>query len=138
MLCVQVIAEIKPIPVETAKHQKDKTVLFMPEVLYVLMQKESVVAAEWQLSCNSPSREGSCSAKALLRGLLVNPAGLTTDLPLLQPVPLTLTLQVEEVRIQLLAETADAPLDRAQVPTQTRPQALGVVYATSCQVRSSQ
>lgn len=99
------------------------------------MQKESVVASKWQLTCNSPSKEGSCSAKALLRHLLVNPAGLTTDLPLLQPVPLTLTLQLEEVRIHLLAETAHVPLEGNE---KTRPQALGVVYATSCQVRYCQ
>ena len=95
------------------------------------------MAAEWQLSCNSPSKEGSCSAKALLRHLLVNPAGLTTDLAPLQPVPLTLSLQVEEVRIHLLAETAHAPLEGSQGPTETRPQALGVGYATFCQVRTA-
>ncbi|KAL3137916.1 Protein argonaute-3 [Trebouxia sp. C0009 RCD-2024] len=95
--------------------------------------KESVVGVEWQLSCNSPSKQGGCSAKALLHHLRVNPAGLTTDLPLLQPVPLTLTLQGGEVRIHLLAETAHVPPEGNEVPIETRSQALGVVYATSCQ-----
>lgn len=103
----------------------------------MLLQSEAVAAVEWQLSCSSPSKEGSCSAKALLRHLVVNPAGLTTDLPLLHPLPLTLTLQVKEVRIHLLAETAaplDAPLEGDHVSTVTQAQALGIVYATSCQV----
>ena len=103
----------------------------------MLLQSEAVAAVEWQLSCSSPSKEGSCSAKALLRHLVVNPAGVTTDLPLLQPLPLTLTLQVKEVRIHLLAETADAPLEGDHVSTVTQAQALGIVYATSCQVCDS-
>ena len=100
----------------------------------MLLQNEAVAAEEWQLSCSSPSEEGTCSAKALLQQLQVNPAGLTTDLPLLHLVPLTLTLHSKEVRIHLLAEIADAPLAGSQVPSQARAQALGVVSATSCQV----
>ena len=98
----------------------------------MLLQNEAVAAEEWQLSCISPSEEGTCSAKALLQHLLVNPAGLTTELPLLHPALLTLTLQVEEVKVRLLVETADAPFASNQVLAKTK--ALGVVYATACQV----
>lgn len=63
---------------------------------------------------------------------MVNPAGLTTDLAPLQPVPFTLILQVKEVRIHLLVEVADAPRGGEQVLAKTK--ALGSVYATSCQV----
>ena len=98
----------------------------------MLLQNEALAAEEWQLSCSSPSEEGTCSARALLQHLLVNPAGLTTDLPILLPVPLTLTLQVKEVRVHLLVETADAPFVGNQVFAETK--ALGVVYATACQV----
>lgn len=94
----------------------------------MLLQNGPVTAEEWQLSCSGPSGEGACSAKALLQHLLVNPAGLTTDLSLLLPVPLTLTLQVKEVRVHLLVETEDA----SKVLAKTK--ALGVVYATACQV----
>lgn len=63
---------------------------------------------------------------------MVNPAGLTTDLAPLQPVPLTFTLQVKELRIHLLVEVADAPLGGDNAFAKTK--ALGAVYATSCQV----
>lgn len=83
--------------------------------------------------CHSPSKEGSCTAKALLRHLLVNPPSLTTDLPPLQSVPLTVTVQVKDVRVHLLVETAQADHD------DTAPEELGytvgMIYLTSLQVQ---
>lgn len=63
---------------------------------------------------------------------MVNPAGLTTDLDLLQPVPLTFTLQVKEIQIRLLMEVADTASEGSQDFAKTK--TLGAVYATCCQV----
>ncbi len=82
--------------------------------------------------CHSPSKEGPCTAKALLRHLLVNPPSLTTDLPPLQSVPLTVTVQVKDIRVYLLVETVEADHDN------TAPEELGytvgMLYLTSLQV----
>jgi len=81
---------------------------------------------------HSPSKEGPCTAKALLRHLLVNPPSLTTDLPPLQSVPLTVTVQVKDIRVYLLVETVEANHDN------TAPEELGytvgMLYLTSLQV----
>ena len=102
----------------------------------VILQTETAVALEWQLWCNSPSKEGHCTAKALLSHLLVNLPSLTTDLPPLQPVPITCTLQVKHIRLSLLVETTTA--DASQVAGTTnlvgQAQALGMVYITALQV----
>jgi len=99
------------------------------------VQTEAVAALEWQLWCHTLSTEGRCTAKALLHHLLVNPPSLTTDLPPLQPVPLTLTLQVTDVRVQLLVETAEgSPTGGTTVSTE-QGQGLGTVSITSLQVR---
>lgn len=90
---------------------------------------------EWQLACSSPSGEGSCTAKALLHHLLVNPPALTTDLPPLRPVPLTLALQVKKLEIHLLAEVDNDAVQGSRLQSQGNlSQPVGVVYISSCQV----
>ena len=101
----------------------------------VRLQTQETRAAEWQLSCNSPPQEGSLSAKALLQALLVNPPALTLDLALLQPVPLTLSLQLQELQVHLLAEAAGYQVEGSATTTHGELQALGVVHITSFQVR---
>ena len=99
------------------------------------LQTEAADAKEWQLSCSSPSGEGGCTAKALLHHLLVNPPALTTDLPPLRPVPLTLALQLKELEVHLLAEVRNADLQGSRLQAQGNiSQAVGVMYISSCQV----
>ncbi|DBA79124.1 TPA: Protein argonaute-3, variant 2 [Trebouxia sp. C0004] len=86
---------------------------------------------EWQLVCRSPSKEGPCSAKALLRHLLVNPPSLTTDIPPLQSVPLTVTVQVKDIRVHLLVETVEANHD--DTASEELGYTVGMVYLTSLQ-----
>lgn len=101
----------------------------------MFLQTEAKPALEWQLICSSPSKEGHCSAKALLHRLQINPPSLTTDLPPLQPVPLTVTVQVRDVRLHLLVETADAGQDGTVA--EELGQTVGMVYITSLQVTTA-
>ncbi|KAL0034546.1 hypothetical protein WJX79_007807 [Trebouxia sp. C0005] len=86
---------------------------------------------EWQLVCHSPSKEGPCNAKTLLRHLLVNPPSLTTDLPPLQSVPLTVTVQVRDIRVHLLVETVEA--NHNDTASEELGHTLGMIYLTSLQ-----
>ena len=101
-----------------------------------VVQTEAVPAVEWQVWCNSPASQGRCTARALLQHLLVNPPSLTPHLPQLEPVPLTLTLQVKDIRLHLVVEAGDAgyTLGTAAVAESEQQQVLGVVYLTSLQV----
>ncbi len=83
--------------------------------------------------CHSPSKEGHCTAKALLRHLLVNPPSLTTDLPPLQSVPLTVTVQVKDIRVHLLVETVEANHD--DTASEELGHTVGMIYLTSLQVQ---
>ena len=83
--------------------------------------------------CHSPSKEGPCTAKALLRHLLVNPPSLTTDLPPLQSVPLTVTVQVKDIRVHLLAETVEA--NHNDTASEELGHTVGMIYLTSLQVQ---
>ncbi len=83
--------------------------------------------------CHSPSKEGHCTAKALLRHLLVNPPSLTTDLPPLQSVPLTVTVQVKDIRVHLLVETVGANHD--DTASKELGHTVGMIYLTSLQVQ---
>ncbi len=83
--------------------------------------------------CHSPSKEGPCTATALLCRLLVNPPSLTTDLPPLQLVPLTVTVQVKDIRIHLLVETVEANHD--DTASEELGHTVGMIYLTSLQVQ---
>lgn len=85
--------------------------------------------------CHSPSKEGPCTAKALLRRLLVNPPSLTTDLPPLQSVPLTMTVQVKDIRVHLFVETVAANHD--DTASEELGHTLGMIYLTSLQVHGA-
>lgn len=98
-----------------------------------VVQAETNPTLEWQLVCHNPSKEGPCTAKALLRHLLVNPPALTTDLPPLQSVPLTITVQVKDIRAHFLVETAEANHD--DTAPEELGQTVGMVYLTSLQVQ---
>ncbi len=83
--------------------------------------------------CHSPSKEGPCTATALLCRLLVNPPSLTTDLPPLQSVPLTVTVQVKDIRVHLLVETVEANHD--DTASEELGHTVGMIYLTSLQVQ---
>lgn len=95
------------------------------------VQAQAVAALEWQLWWTGSSAEAECSAKSVLQHLQVNPAAYLPDLPPLQPVPLTLTVTIPEVRVTLAVEEAISLGNPAELCAQD----LAVVYITSLQVR---
>ena len=85
---------------------------------------------EWQIWWATTSPAAQCSAKTLLQRLLINPAGQCHHLPLLEPVPLTLTLAIAQAQVVLTAEEGGSATDGVVNSYQD----LGVVYLKSLQV----
>ena len=97
-----------------------------------LVQAKPVAAQEWQLWWVS-SPDANRSAKAVLQRLFVNPAADLSALPVLEPVPFTLTLDAEEVRLTLAVEEAISWGKSAELHAQD----LAVIYFTKLQVHCS-
>lgn len=85
---------------------------------------------EWQIWWATTSPAAQCSAKTLLQRLLINPAGRCHHLPLLEPVPLTLTLAIAQAQVILTAQEGGSVADGVVNSDQD----LGVVYLKSLQV----
>lgn len=98
------------------------------------VQKAPVAALEWQVWWAASAPGTQCSAKTILQHLLVNPTAHCHDLPLLQPVPLTITMALSQVRLTLLIEAGNDGMASPGVP---QAQDLGAMRLDNFQVGST-